>query len=237
MSYFLKNFLRSATPFPLRVLLSRMRITHGLVGIFGRISAGGFKAYISFWVKAHRWQQVHVGAFSIVNRGTQFHSNDDEDEKRIVIGEYCHIGQNCFFSAGELILINSHSIVGASCNLLAAGHIYDDPTQAYGTAKVVSYGKMRIGSNVWVGTGCTIVGDVEVGFGSIIAAGSILRASLPPLSMAAGNPARIIKLFDWKSQSWVRLSGNELLLSEKLVNHFAMIPNEADYLKHLKYRI
>jgi acetyltransferase-like isoleucine patch superfamily enzyme len=227
------NFL----PFAFKRFLIKLRDFLTPRNLFSRLNSHSFYADVSLYATARCWRHIKIGRQSIIEKGVHFHSNDDGDEKRILIGEYCHIGQNCFFSAGELILIDSHSIVGASCNLLAAGHIYDDPTQTYGTAKVVSYGKMRLGPNVWVGTGCTIVGNVEVGFGSIIAAGSILRISLPPLSMAAGNPARIVKLFDWKSQSWVRLSGNELLFSEKLANHLAMIPNEAVYLEHLKYRI
>ncbi len=50
-----------------------------------------------------------------------------------------------------------------------------------------------IEDNVNIGANVVIIGDITIGNNSIIAAGSIVVKDVPPFSMVAGNPARIIK--------------------------------------------
>ena len=56
-----------------------------------------------------------------------------------------------------------------------------------------SIGKIIIGNNVWIGDKVTILANVTIGQGAVIAANSVITKSVPPYSVAAGNPAKIIK--------------------------------------------
>ena len=229
----LREFLRQSLPYPVRRWLSRVRDIRGPADLFGRLYAGGLQSYISHRATARRWRHVRVGRSSTIESGTHFHTNDDGDGERILIGDNCFIGQNCFFSAGSLIELRQHCVVGASCNLLAAGHEYHCATRSYGSAPVLSYGSMTLGANTWVGVGTTLVGDVQVGFGSVVAAGSLLRMALPPLCLAAGSPARILKLFDWPTKAWIRLSDDADSRSAALARHLAALPSESEYVGQL----
>ncbi len=53
-----------------------------------------------------------------------------------------------------------------------------------------------IGRNVWVTVGVIILAGVTIGDGSIITAGSVVTKNIPPHSLAAGNPAKVIKRLD-----------------------------------------
>jgi maltose O-acetyltransferase len=51
---------------------------------------------------------------------------------------------------------------------------------------------VRIGNNVWIGTGVIILG-ANIGDGSIIGAGSVVTSEVPAKVVAAGNPARVVR--------------------------------------------
>lgn len=51
----------------------------------------------------------------------------------------------------------------------------------------------RIGSNVYIGTGSKILGDIEISDNVIIGANSVVLKSVPSNCIVAGNPARVIK--------------------------------------------
>ncbi|WP_264367794.1 DapH/DapD/GlmU-related protein [Paraglaciecola mesophila] len=51
-----------------------------------------------------------------------------------------------------------------------------------------------IKDNVWIGYGVTILKGVEIGEGSIVAAGSVVTKNIPPYSIAGGIPSKVIKM-------------------------------------------
>ena len=50
-----------------------------------------------------------------------------------------------------------------------------------------------IGNNVWIGDRVIILPGVHIGNGTIIGAGSVVTRDIPPNSVAAGNPAKVLK--------------------------------------------
>lgn len=55
---------------------------------------------------------------------------------------------------------------------------------------------IKVGSNVYIGLNCTIMPGVTIGDNVIIGAGSVVSKDIPPNSVAAGVPARVIKTLD-----------------------------------------
>jgi acetyltransferase-like isoleucine patch superfamily enzyme len=50
-----------------------------------------------------------------------------------------------------------------------------------------------IGDDVWIAEGATVLGGVTIGEGAVVAAHAVVTRDVPPRSVAAGNPARVIK--------------------------------------------
>lgn len=221
--------LTQRIPLPLRMWVARARSVRSPADLLGRFGAGALRAYVASSVRSNRWRQVSVAAGAQVHRGTSLHCNDAQPGKRIVIGARAFIDQHCFFSAGDLIEVGRDCLVGASCKLLGAGHVYDDPTTPYARAPVVSYGQIVLEPNVWLGAGVTVVGNVRIGFGTIVAAGTLLREGVPPLCLVAGHPACIVKVFAWTQRVWRSVPADAAAREQALIEHREQLPTLAEF--------
>ncbi len=70
---------------------------------------------------------------------------------------------------------------------------------------------MRVGDNVLVGANAVVIEGVQIGSGSVVAAGAIVTQDVPENVVVAGVPARIIKEIDAQTQQkqpWKRLCGH-----------------------------
>ena len=55
-------------------------------------------------------------------------------------------------------------------------------------------GGIHIGKNCWIGANTVVLDGVKIGNDTIVGAGSVVAKDLPPLAIALGNPAKIIKM-------------------------------------------
>ena len=63
---------------------------------------------------------------------------------------------------------------------------------------------ITIKKGCWIGQNVVILGGVTIGEYSVIGANSVVKDSIPPRSIAAGNPAKVIKAWDNETKTWVR---------------------------------
>lgn len=59
-----------------------------------------------------------------------------------------------------------------------------------------------IGDNVWLGESVTVLPGVNIGYGSIISAHSVVTKDIPPCTIAVGVPAKVIKNYNQTSKTW-----------------------------------
>ena len=95
------------------------------------------------------------------------------------------IGDDVFFGPNCTIATPMHPLKWQERNIKYKGNgaAYDD-----------EYGKpITICSNCWIASNVTIVGGVTIGEGCVIGAGSVVTRDIPPHSLAAGNPCRVLR--------------------------------------------
>jgi acetyltransferase-like isoleucine patch superfamily enzyme len=110
------------------------------------------------------------------------------------IGDNSAIGHGCNFAIGKLISI------GKDCNLSGDIIIMDsnahdtDPAArlAHKPPNPEDVRPVFIRDGVWIGRRCIIFPGVKIGEGSVISAGSVVRTHVPPYSVVAGNPAKVM---------------------------------------------
>lgn len=110
----------------------------------------------------------------------------------LIIGEHSYIGCNAVLGAGGGIQIGDHVLIGQSVNIHAESHEFFDTARLI-AEQPVSYRGVVIGDDVWVGSKVTILDGVTIGKGAVIGAGAVVTRSIPPMAIAVGVPARIIR--------------------------------------------
>ena len=64
---------------------------------------------------------------------------------------------------------------------------------------------ITIMDDVWVGANCVITAGVTIGKHAVIGAGSVVTKNVPAYSVSVGNPAKVVKLYNFESSKWERI--------------------------------
>lgn len=108
----------------------------------------------------------------------------------ISLGTKVFFNFNCVVLDVAPVTIGSNTLFGPSVQIYTATH----PINAAERRKWLEFAKpIMIGSDVWVGGGAIICPGVVIGDRSVIAAGSVVTRDVPPDTVVAGNPARVIR--------------------------------------------
>lgn len=114
----------------------------------------------------------------------------------ITIGNMCDIGEYSHITSINRIIIGDNLLTGRFVLITDNTHglsDYSDLIIPPVCRKVISKGPVIIGDNVWLGDKVSVLPGVTIGDGAIIAANAVVTHDIPPYSLAAGVPARIIK--------------------------------------------
>lgn len=133
-----------------------------------------------------------IESFSVVNNGVG----------DVYIGNGSIVGMSCVIIGP----VNIGNNVMLAQNIVISGlnHGYEDinipPALQKVNCKIVN-----VSDDVWIGANSTITQGVNIGKHSVIGAGSVVTKDVPPYSVAVGNPARVIKKYDFDEQVWKKV--------------------------------
>jgi acetyltransferase-like isoleucine patch superfamily enzyme len=120
----------------------------------------------------------------------------DKFNPEIFIGNNVSIQKDCHIGAINKIVIGNNVLLASKVYISDHSHgeitketLLLPPSQR----KLYSKGPIIIEDNVWLGEGVVVLSDVTIGENSIIGANAVVTKSIPKNSIAAGNPARIIR--------------------------------------------
>lgn len=107
--------------------------------------------------------------------------------KNISIDKCCSFGHNNKMWAFNKIKIGPYVQTAIGLTIISGSHNISDYANPTFDQEIIIEGENWIGANV------TILGGVVIGRGAIIGAGSVVTKSIPPYTIAAGVPAKVIK--------------------------------------------
>lgn len=154
------------------------------------------------WLRVTRGASVRIGRGVLINsepRGyhvSMFSRSKlyaDRPGEVIEIGEHTRVHASCLHAYAG-ITIGRRCLIAANCQIIDCNaHLLSFPNVEERGATMDEGKPVWIDDDVWIGTGSIILPGTRIGRGSVIGAGSVVSGEIPPMSVAAGNPAKVIR--------------------------------------------
>lgn len=133
--------------------------------------------------------RVTIGKYAIIRPVNAYGSNIGVGLK---IGNNSSIGPYSYIGCSGFIEIGDNVIMSPRVSIYAENHLFDDltlPIKDQGVKREF----VKIEDDCWIAANTVILAGVTIGRGSVIAAGSVVTKDVPPYSVVAGVPAKVIK--------------------------------------------
>lgn len=109
---------------------------------------------------------------------------------QIEVGDNFFANTNCVILDEAPVKFGDNVFVAPNCGFYTAGH----PLDAERRNRGLEYARpITVGNDVWIGAGVSVLPGVTIGDGAVIGAGSVVNRDIPPRTLAAGNPCRVIR--------------------------------------------
>jgi acetyltransferase-like isoleucine patch superfamily enzyme len=160
------------------------------------------------------------GKFSVIRRRTRI---DVLPFNKFELGAYSILEDFCTINNGVGdVIIGNHTLIGMgnviigpatignevifAQNIVVSGlnHNYENVYLSI-QKQNVSTAPITINDECWIGANAVVTAGVVIGKHCVIAAGSVVTKDVPPYSVVVGNPARVIKRFDFERNEWIRV--------------------------------
>lgn len=134
---------------------------------------------------------IQIGDETLISRNTVLNSKGG----RIEIGSRTNIGMmSMLFSRDCRVKVGSDVLISAYCYLMGGGNHSTDRTDIPISQQGAKCRGIEIGDNVWLGAGVRVMDGCSIGRDSVIGTNSFVNQDIPDFAVAAGSPARVIKM-------------------------------------------
>jgi acetyltransferase-like isoleucine patch superfamily enzyme len=173
---------------------------------------GRFKESKRFYIRSNSsilgFKMISLGEKFAANRFLRIEAIGDNSKIKIKIGDFVAFGENVHIGSNNYIEIKNNVLIGSRVLITDhnhgsySGEIQSSPMEPPAIRPLFSNGPVIIHENVWIGDGVVILPNVEIGFGCIVAANSVVTKSIPPFSIAGGIPCKVLKKYNQELEVW-----------------------------------
>lgn len=113
-----------------------------------------------------------------------------ETYSKLTIGKYCWIGKNLKINGNGRVVIGDRCDIAPEVTFQTGGHEIGSRERRAGDGLICN---QSVGNGVWIGGRSTIIGDVTISDGSVVAGCACVVKDVPPNVLVGGVPAKIIR--------------------------------------------
>ena len=148
--------------------------------------------------------KIHIGSGTVIlnNSRIQNYSDRCDGVGGIFIGENCYLGFHLSLLNSGKIKIGNSVLMAANVLISSENHGMDPESEIPYMDQPLLSCNVEICDGVWIGQNVCILPGVRIGVKAVIGAGSIVTKSVPDYCVAVGNPARVIKRYNFESHRW-----------------------------------
>jgi acetyltransferase-like isoleucine patch superfamily enzyme len=119
-----------------------------------------------------------------------------------------HIGHHSLIGLGNVIIgpvnIGNNVILAQNVVMSGLNHGYEN-IELPVSKQPVTTALIAIEDDCWIGANAVITAGITMGRHSVVAGGSVVTKNVPPYTVVAGNPAKIIKQYNAQTKQWERV--------------------------------
>ena len=197
----IKNFLYE--------MLVRKKITYLKKRNFARFGRGSqiFKPYLQLT----GIKNISIGNGTLILNNARLAVYGDCDKTKIMIGDntYIGFGFSALCSSKATIKIGDNVLFASNVLVTNENHGINPEIEIPYMNQQLTAQNVSIGDGCWIGEKVCILPGVTIGQKCIIGAGSVVTKSIPDYCIAAGNPAKVIKEYNFETHKWEKVNEKE----------------------------
>lgn len=151
-------------------------------------------------------KNISIGAYSFIGTGSEllvYETHFDRPlNSKLKIGNHVRVAARCRITCAGTIVIGNDVLIAPDVFISDHNHGMNPETAGGYSPQDIVIKDVIIGEGVWLGQRVCVLPGVTIGAHSIIGAGGIVTRDIPPYSIAVGNPAKVIKKWDFERKYW-----------------------------------
>lgn len=123
---------------------------------------------------------------------------------RLKIGDRCVIQPYVHIGAAHQVTLGKHVMIASNVFITDHDHDLSNPMDPAAVNSGLETAPVHIGAYSWLGEKVMVLKGVTIGERSVIGAGALVTRDIPPMSIAVGSPARVIRRFNPETGQWYK---------------------------------